>query len=619
VICDFGTSRIHDQSGSITAKKTRQAGTINWMSPDLLTDSYGFEVDVYSYGILLWEILYETTPYPKMNRQEILKKALLEGERPPIKDGTCPEPLKALIQDCWAKDPNKRPTFNQIVQRFSTFEVSFEMNQTKPQELIDLIEFIKGNCLDQNLIKNIVVKTPSNSLPPSHNKKSYSPNQKISNVEEILSSYSSTDTNKNKLLTSLIQCIKQNPSNVNRIFQHEIMQSFTQMKQNQYPQFCAFLEESVIAASKRELTIDFFPYVEIVIDHFESCPNHILKLFKCFSKKLNPNHQIFELILQNYSLFKETQHAISYLKVIKRLLKSQKISKLKSIILNHFLSDDRFEVVRLVYLMLRNLEIVYFSHILVDHIASEHYYIFALEYLHQTLQMEITNKLISNLTSRLKYHPYSVQLLLSLLTTEIWLSTFLNQIQPDWTLLEHSDSYFYTIINAINSKILTKYLEDSENLFNRFLKRMLTTINSFSNPNDLVGICNFISRVITTPELVKKISNTKLIFNLIFKIQNSKGGFDLILNKKLLYCLTKIGRIELFSDLITTIIEYISTLFNFLLEHLYPYLLNILIVLVDYSLARPQLSQYNFIPKIIKNKHRQQYQEYINYFQTKIN
>jgi hypothetical protein len=96
------------------------------------------------------------------------------------------------------------------------------------------------------------------------------------------------------------------------------------------------------------------------------------------------------LILQHYSLFRETQHALSYLKIIERLLKHNKISKLKSVVFTHFLSEDRFEIVMHVYLMLRNLKIEYFSHILVDHIASEHYYIFALEHLYQLPKLQIT-------------------------------------------------------------------------------------------------------------------------------------------------------------------------------------------------------------------------------------
>ena len=60
-ICDFGTARF---IGNTTIHFTRQVGTPNWMAPEILqTDEYGPEVDVYSYAMVLSELLTYNPPF----------------------------------------------------------------------------------------------------------------------------------------------------------------------------------------------------------------------------------------------------------------------------------------------------------------------------------------------------------------------------------------------------------------------------------------------------------------------------------------------------------------------------------------------------------------------------
>jgi len=71
--------------------------------------------DVYSYGIVLWEIVTLQEPFPHMHSYTEFRKAVCRyHERPPIPDNTHPT-LAALIANCWDPDPTKRPSFEQIL------------------------------------------------------------------------------------------------------------------------------------------------------------------------------------------------------------------------------------------------------------------------------------------------------------------------------------------------------------------------------------------------------------------------------------------------------------------------------------------------------------------------
>jgi serine/threonine protein kinase len=92
----------------------------NWqyMSPECfqpLAADYSSEVDVYAFGILLWEILTNLPPYHDQTNVQEVKLDILGGMRPKIPD-TVPSAISQLIQSCWRKESNARPKFEQIVR-----------------------------------------------------------------------------------------------------------------------------------------------------------------------------------------------------------------------------------------------------------------------------------------------------------------------------------------------------------------------------------------------------------------------------------------------------------------------------------------------------------------------
>ena len=137
IICDFGLSR-QDKEEEF---KTKDVGTPHWMAPELIeTRTYSTKVDVYSFGMLMWEMLTESAPFKGMTTVQILYAVLKKKERPPFPSIT-PKPMKNFINKCWDQDPEKRPTMEEIYREFKEGKIAF--NGTDREEIIKFAKFIK--------------------------------------------------------------------------------------------------------------------------------------------------------------------------------------------------------------------------------------------------------------------------------------------------------------------------------------------------------------------------------------------------------------------------------------------------------------------------------------------
>ncbi|CAM6106557.1 unnamed protein product [Calypogeia fissa] len=125
-VTDFGVARTQSECESMTL----DSGTYRWMAPELISNKhFSVKADVYSFGIILWEIVTGLTPYEEMTTVQAAFAVVHKHLRPQIPDN-CPRPLKELMEECWAENPDKRPSFWQIVERLEQFQDCIRCNKT---------------------------------------------------------------------------------------------------------------------------------------------------------------------------------------------------------------------------------------------------------------------------------------------------------------------------------------------------------------------------------------------------------------------------------------------------------------------------------------------------------
>ncbi|XP_057429715.1 serine/threonine/tyrosine-protein kinase HT1-like [Lotus japonicus] len=125
-IADFGIA-CEEASCDLLAD---DPGTYRWMAPEMIKrKSYGRKVDVYSFGLMLWEMLTGTVPYEDMNPFQAAFAVVNKNSRPVI-PSNCPPAMRALIEQCWSLQPDKRPEFWQVVKVLEQFESSLARDGT---------------------------------------------------------------------------------------------------------------------------------------------------------------------------------------------------------------------------------------------------------------------------------------------------------------------------------------------------------------------------------------------------------------------------------------------------------------------------------------------------------
>ncbi|KAM9313196.1 macrophage colony-stimulating factor 1 receptor [Gastrophryne carolinensis] len=113
-ICDFGLARDIENDINYVVKGNARL-PVKWMAPESIFDCiYTVQSDVWSYGILLWEIFsLGRSPYPGIVVNQKFYKMIKEGYKMDSPD-SAPLDIYRLMKACWDLEPTKRPNFNQI-------------------------------------------------------------------------------------------------------------------------------------------------------------------------------------------------------------------------------------------------------------------------------------------------------------------------------------------------------------------------------------------------------------------------------------------------------------------------------------------------------------------------
>lgn len=116
-ICDFGCSKIFEYGLNDIVTATN-CGTPVYMAPELLLDQpYNSKVDVFAYAMVLYELIALQPAYedPRNPHGFNFLNNIMNGNRPKL-DKRFSEFFKKLISDCWAQNPNERPSFVEILR-----------------------------------------------------------------------------------------------------------------------------------------------------------------------------------------------------------------------------------------------------------------------------------------------------------------------------------------------------------------------------------------------------------------------------------------------------------------------------------------------------------------------
>ena len=124
-VADFGLSRnfrgIGTVTGSVAGIMTSETGTYRWMAPEMIRhEPYNEKVDVYSYGVVLWELFSCEVPFAGMTPIQAAFAVADRHLRPKCeseyaREVKIPIAWKALIERCWHRSSHERPRFHDIL------------------------------------------------------------------------------------------------------------------------------------------------------------------------------------------------------------------------------------------------------------------------------------------------------------------------------------------------------------------------------------------------------------------------------------------------------------------------------------------------------------------------
>lgn len=95
-------------------------GTLFYMAPEIYKgDYYDYKVDIYSFSILMFEVISGKAPFQNVRKISDISKQVTAGKRPELDDNLKPS-FRNLINQCWKGDPDQRPEAKEIFEKLSS-------------------------------------------------------------------------------------------------------------------------------------------------------------------------------------------------------------------------------------------------------------------------------------------------------------------------------------------------------------------------------------------------------------------------------------------------------------------------------------------------------------------
>lgn len=126
-ICDFGLAEIKTEIAKTTKPTELKEVTLRWTAPEVLSgDSRTKAADIYSFGMILWEISSRKVPFHEQENERIVFNWIASGKTEKIPSDS---PISLIIVDCW-KVQNERPSSN-VVLTYLEFAYKLAENMQK--------------------------------------------------------------------------------------------------------------------------------------------------------------------------------------------------------------------------------------------------------------------------------------------------------------------------------------------------------------------------------------------------------------------------------------------------------------------------------------------------------
>lgn len=116
--CSFSCSALHFSINIPIITSLRSISCClqpEWMAPEVLRNEPSNEkCDVYSFGVILWELATMRVPWSGLNPMQVVGAVGFQNRRLEIPKDVDPQ-VASIISSCWDSDPSKRPSFSQLL------------------------------------------------------------------------------------------------------------------------------------------------------------------------------------------------------------------------------------------------------------------------------------------------------------------------------------------------------------------------------------------------------------------------------------------------------------------------------------------------------------------------
>jgi serine/threonine protein kinase len=114
-VCDFGLARTRNETTrQTTTTKLTLICTLQWTAPEVLRlEQHTDKSDIYSLGVVLWELVTYEIPYDG-HQNSVICESVLRGERLHM-PSNIPSNFRVLIDKCCAQNPNDRPNSSDLI------------------------------------------------------------------------------------------------------------------------------------------------------------------------------------------------------------------------------------------------------------------------------------------------------------------------------------------------------------------------------------------------------------------------------------------------------------------------------------------------------------------------